>query len=299
MLVTFLTISCTKQDAEYLDVMTPPQQKEKITEDFLHQVDRLNASYASAQQTRAFWGILGKQAADWAGKLAGQYVYGKIVKDPNAVNYYRDKRYFARLCSVVSSYVFCALVDGEVVSKKSDNPPIIPQIKDNFTKNDSIGVFHNKAMEGLDKNRENYFLDEGIDYDLLYSDCLLKLKEMKAIPNDFPDDDNVKEEILSFAIESGNYAQEHKMNERNYYELVAHEENLLKTLYGATDEDLALMIDFGRKVMKSCSMMNEIEIQDYAEKLGDVIRDSDLTNEQKCELIEDANIIIASTMCWY
>lgn len=299
MLVALFTVSCSTEDAEDFDVLTPSMQKERVAESVLHQVDSLNASYAGVQKTRGFWGLLGKQAADWAGKLAGRYIYGKVVKNKENVYYHRDEKCVARLCSVVSSYVFCALIDGEVVNKKSENPPVIPYVKDVFVSNDSIGAYHNKAMEALEKNRENYFLDDGLDYDLLYSDCLLKLKEMGAVSESFYGGGQVKEEILGFAIESGRYAQEHKMSERNYFELVAYEENILKTSYGATDDDLSLSIEFGRKVMKACSMMDAVEIQNYAEQLGNVIRNSSLAEDQKRELIEDANIIIASTMCWY
>ncbi len=284
------------------------QQKELL----LVSVDSLNYAYLNGNITRfSPWKFMGGQFADWIGKKVGEKVgsyvgcaAGTAAGSPvvGVVGYVAGRRVGGLLCSAIVSYVVCQLTDEAVIDKKESdiiNGPIVPSDETQKLNVDSLGIYHNKIMWSMALNKENQYVDAEINYERVYADCIACLEENGVSNDSIFSNSDIRREIISYAQDIVMYAKKHDKGNREVDDFIGYEKNILKTRYDFSKDEIEFTFNFGEKVANASENVNLDDINEYAEKLGDLIRKTSLSEEEKRQMIDDANILISSTLYWY
>ena len=168
--------------------------------------------------------------------------------------------------------------------------------RDELDTADSIGYVHNKVMEVLSSQTEKYISEAGINYDLIYSDCVNLLKEHGISNDTITTDATFKEEVIQNAKEMAGL--QNAVTDEDSYNTFRDSMITQVKGCGAPNETVSLFSDYILKVSDVCEKLSDEQQVQYANELFKAIDKSWMTNEQKEEAASSTNVLINSSMYW-
>lgn len=324
LLVLFIASSCSN----YMDNEQINSSNEKIStanngyEHFISTVDSINVKYASVGQsgTRGFLHYTitkkGEKVVDtggsivggWVGKHFGTAVGASFGNPVTAALGYAAGRYVGRAvggvlasycCHVFACYaatkIFRAKAKDGILGFADTTMCYIPE-RNEPDKTDSIGYVHNKVMETLSSQTEKYISEAGINYDIIYRDCVNLLKEYGISNDTITTDTTFKEKVIQNAKDMAGL--QNAVTDEDSYN--AFRDSMIRQVKGcgAPDETVSLFSDYILKVSDVCEKLSDEQQVQYANELFKAIDKSWMTNEQKEEAASSTNVLINSSMYW-
>lgn len=284
--------------------------------EFMLSVENLNSSYLSVvnlNRTRGFWNYAGKNftetAVDNAGRLLGGHlgkhfgcVVGSITGNPvGSIGGYVVGRWAGRIIgSVVASYgVFCLFKSPHIGNFDGSN-----SVKVNFylpddceAVDDSIGYYHNLVMSRLSEHNDKYIDSNGNpDFNLIYDDCVMILKEYGIYNEEVSKDLSFKENVMSYAKENFILSRDFKLGNIS---MELFQTRLVEgvKLRGVSEKEVAAFSEFSIKIAETCIQLPLNKKMEYADELNNAILQSSMDDEMKEELRSTTNMVVNSSIC--
>ena len=301
----FLISSCSSNNQDIQTNTEPYIPQEKIAiKALIDSIDMLNEKYPSVQTRGAFFtgGVVGlADAAGWAaGAGIGRWVggaAGSLGGPATAVlGTFIGGRVGPYVCTFLASgaaNALCSKACTRVVSSDNFEPQLVYVVSNE----DSIGYYHNRMMTELCKNKDKYYISNGsVDYDLMYQDIVEYLHSIGKY-DEALDNAVIKSAIINQIKSICSISKKYQLNPVND-DFINEQCNYLKTNCYLQDAEVNLYRDYSVKLYKKCSTLSDSQIENYSKDLSILIDNSNVSKNQKEELLLTADLTINSALYW-
>jgi len=243
----------------------------------------------------------------WSGKYIGSAVGGVTGNPVGAITgYLIGRKYGGLIMSKLCSYVAYRVTnnDAYVIENNSYNISksknfIVYCKKNDANKTDSIGIYHNAGMGKMIAAGNKYDLvGHRLNYDLMYEDCVINLKEEGVFDDSLAKDSVFKADAIRMAKETAKIAKSCFDGTISANEMYEKETRLIQTFNRIDKDQIATFEEYSRKVSAVCGNMTPEEMESYASDLSRIIQNSSISDDFKSEAASTANIILNSTYYW-
>lgn len=242
---------------------------------------------------------LGKVAGGWCGKWAGGTL-GSLTGNPAFTVF---GVWCGRRVGQVAGAIICSYVAQKYLCNKSGMSAKIAHINLNtsiYVNNDSMGVIHNKIMNILTQKDSRYSLpNKGIDYELIYTDCIKLLKKEGIYNDTIANDIDYRLDVISYCKDIAplvSSCYEGKISGQN---ILDNGSNTLKQKFNVSEEDIQELKKVCSSTINASNKRNAPQINNYSNALSALIKNSNELNEkEKAELSSSASVGINSSLYW-
>jgi hypothetical protein len=319
--------SCSKTEIEQQSIINEsyghlPNDQNLIQ--FYDKIDSLNSSFVATSNTRGFFGILGKQLADNAGRYGGQMVgrwlgaaVGTAVANPAVacIGYVAGQHIggfigYAAASALVEAMFYDAgypskgegelklVTDFTLLPSDYTGTSTLTRVENIDNRCDSIGYYHNNIMVKINQNISKYIVNGSVDINLLYDDIVLYAQEYGFYAEPLANEVLVKQAMKDFIKETAQISFANYSAGEGSDKLIENQCIYLKSKCELNDSEVSLYQNFSAKVAQKCSELTAEEIHVYAHELSKILDESSLNNETKFEISMTASTIINSSLCW-
>lgn len=294
---------------------------------FMSSIDSLNLSYMQETRTSSttaegfndfqktylnnnYSKIIADAGGYVVGRLTGKYIggaLGSLTGNPMGTigGYILGLKFGGLVMSRLCSYVAYRITDKGHYVTKNDIQGLEKNsfiVKSDINKNsivDSIGILHNIGMNNMIEKNTKYTLSNNmLDYETMFNDCVNELKETGLYDKDIATNPQFKAEAIRMAQESATIANACYNGNISADEMYNKIIQLAQTFKGVEEEDIKPLIEFGKKVNKTCTSLSPSQLETYTNDLSNVIQGSNASSEFKSEVSSTANIILNSSYYW-
>lgn len=243
---------------------------------------------------------LGKVAGGWCGKWAGGAL-GSLTGNPALTVF---GVWGGRRVGQVAGAIICSYLAQKYLCNKSGMSAKIAQLNLDtsiYVNNDSMGIVHNKIMNLLTKNDSRYTLpNKGINYELIYTDCINLLKQEGIYNDTIANDRNYRLDLISFCKETAPLVTSCYEGKISGNDLLENGSKSLKQELKVSDKDIEeLKRVCSSTINASSSSKSSQNINQYSNALSTVIKNSNELNvKEKEELSSTASVAINSSIYW-
>lgn len=252
----------------------------------------------------------GSVVGGWVGKHLGTMAGASLGNPVTVAVGYAGGRWLGRkIGGVLASYAYDA-VKGYAAWKlasyfykapacqvKSDSLQYYIPSRDIVSSSDSLGYIHNMIMDSLCMQNEKYYSESGIDYILIYNDCLGYLKNYGNYDETVVNDTTFRNTVINYAKDIAELAISADNNEITY-ETFCDKTIEKQQEYGLSKEVTSIFRDYTVKISETCDKLSVEQQRKYADELYYAIDNSELSEMQKEEISSSTNMVINSSLFW-
>jgi hypothetical protein len=302
-------VQSIKVDDQTIETEEVSLSKNEAFKSLLISVDSLNNCYTNITTRGNGITTFYVVAADEIGNIAGGRIggwfgasLGSLLGNPMVaiLGYSVGSRLGPIVCgAIASSLMTMALNDCSVVLNNNQDFQSIQAFSNLKTDNiDSIGYYHNLCMYEIFKNPAKYIgKDKSIDVDILYNDIIQFYKSYPFFIEEFENNKALKDSIISISLDickPGLKSARHELSQEQYVEAQI---ELLKTKINLSEDEIYLFENYTVKIAEECAFLSINELDDYAIALSDIVKNSEISESLKNEILSSSDQIINSSLC--